>query len=192
LDSKRTTPHARAFCFVGDSGAGKTTLLVSVVAALRAAGARVAVVKHSQHFDDTDPPGKDSARLRAAGASRVVLASPERTLVFWDHAGATPSFADHAALAGDADLLLVESYASAGLPAIEVLRAALPRREPRLRGDPRWIGVACDFEPAALPPAIRRFSLEEPAEIARFLLRRATGSPDPNDAPRPPLGSEPS
>ena len=160
-----------------------------MVAALRAGGAKVAVVKHSQHFDDTDPPGKDSARLRAAGASRVVLASPERTLVFWDHAGASPSFAERLALAGAADLVLVESYAGAGLPAIEVLRAALPRREPRLRADPRWIGLAADFDPPSVPASVRRFSLEAAPEIARFLLQRAQGSTDPNDAARPPLGS---
>jgi molybdopterin-guanine dinucleotide biosynthesis adapter protein len=163
-----------AVSFVGDSGVGKTTLLERVVSALAAAGVRVAVVKHSGGFDDPDSPAKDSARLRRAGARRVVLGSPERTVVFWDHAGEEPPFEERLRLAGPADIVLVESYAAAGLPAIEVLRSALPRRVPRLISDPRLLAVVADFDPPGLPAGIARFRLEEGAGVARFLMARAT------------------
>lgn len=160
----------RAFSFVGDSGVGKTTLISAVVRALSAENVGVAALKHSKGFADPDPPEKDSARLRAAGASRVVLASPERTLAFWDHEGSEPTFEERAALAGPCEILLVESYGTAGLPSIEVLRGALPRRRPRLLGDPRWVAIASDFEPEEVPASLPRFSLEDAAALARFLL----------------------
>lgn len=155
--------------FVGDSGVGKTTLLASVIAELSRAGVRVAAVKHSKEFADPDPPAKDSARLRAAGAARVVLSSPARTAVFWDHANREPEFAECLALAGDADVVLVESFHSAGVPAVEVLRAALPRRTLRLEGDSRLRAIVSDFEPGGAPPHIPRFSLEDAGAVARWI-----------------------
>lgn len=159
----------RAISFVGDSGVGKTTLLERVIAALARDGFRVAVIKHSGGFDDPDPPGKDSARLRRAGAARVVLASTDRTCLFHDHPGAEPAFEERLRLAGDADLVLVESYRAAGLPAIEVMRAALPRRRPRCLGDPALVAIVADFDPEGAPASLPRFPLEPVDELVRFL-----------------------
>ena len=56
--------------FVGPSSVGKTTLLEAIVPELQRRGLWVGVVKHSRHEVDVDRPGKDSARLNAAGADR--------------------------------------------------------------------------------------------------------------------------
>ncbi|HKE01705.1 MAG TPA: molybdopterin-guanine dinucleotide biosynthesis protein B [Planctomycetota bacterium] len=165
--------------FVGDSGVGKTTLLEGVIRALAARGRSVAAIKHSGGFDDPDPAGKDSARLRRAGARRVVLASRDRTVVFAEHPGAEPSFEDRLREAGDAEFVVVESYRSAGLAAIEVLRAALPRRVPQLGGHAGLLAVAADFEPQRLADSVPRLTLD-PEAVARFLLDRARlRAPDP-------------
>ena len=66
---------------VGWSGSGKTVLLESLVAALARQKLRVNVVKHSHHDVMLEPPHKDSARLRAAGAAEVMLASPFRMAI---------------------------------------------------------------------------------------------------------------
>lgn len=156
--------------FVGDSGVGKTTLLAGIVHFLRADGIDAAVLKHSKHFEDPDPPSKDSARLRAAGAQRVLLCSPRQTILFWDHPEAEPGFELRKQLAGSCELLLVESYRSAGLPSVEVMREALPRRTPRLAVDPMWRALASDFTPEDVPSTIARFSLEDAQAIARWIL----------------------
>jgi molybdopterin-guanine dinucleotide biosynthesis protein MobB len=179
-----------AYSFVGDSGAGKTTLLARVIAILTARGVDVRAVKHSKGFDDPDPPGKDSRRLREAGARRVVLASPARTAVVWDHVNLEPGLDERLRLAGDGDLVLVESWGAAGLPVVEVLRAALPRRVPRSDpADPRWIAVVSDFEPPA-PARVRRFRLEDVEALADFLWPRI-GGVAAYDSAVPPIVSPP-
>ncbi|GAA5169246.1 molybdopterin-guanine dinucleotide biosynthesis protein B [Modicisalibacter zincidurans] len=60
------------------SGVGKTTLLEALLPRLRQAGLRVAVIKHAHHRFDIDRPGKDSYRLRQAGATPMLVASRER------------------------------------------------------------------------------------------------------------------
>ena len=54
---------------VGWSGSGKTTLLEYLVARLAARGLRINVIKHSHHDVLLEPPHKDSARFRMAGAA---------------------------------------------------------------------------------------------------------------------------
>ena len=60
--------------FVATSGTGKTTLLTRLLPLLKARGLRCGVVKHSHHDFAIDIPGKDSYRLREAGADQVMLA----------------------------------------------------------------------------------------------------------------------
>jgi molybdopterin-guanine dinucleotide biosynthesis protein MobB len=66
----------RVVAIVGHSGSGKTTLIEKLIPALRRRGLTVSTVKHTHHHAiELDPPGKDSHRHRAAGASEVVIAS---------------------------------------------------------------------------------------------------------------------
>ena len=59
---------------MASSGTGKTTLLRALLPRLRAAGLRVACVKHTHHSIEIDKPGKDSHSLRAAGDEQMLLA----------------------------------------------------------------------------------------------------------------------
>lgn len=155
--------------FVGRSGVGKTTLLAGVVAALTAQGLRIGVIKHSRRFDDPDRAGKDSQRLRAAGAARLVLASPEATVLFCRH-GAEPSFAERLALAApDSALVLVESYRSADLPYVEVLRRGYSEQLGFAARTP--VAVAADFRPQGL--AVPWLPLDDPPAVAEFVRRWA-------------------
>lgn len=111
---------------VGWSGSGKTTLLEHLVAGLSGAGLRVNIVKHSHHDIELEPPRKDSARLRLAGAAEVMIASPYRIAIMRElRAAPEPPLAELLARLSPADLTLVEGYKWETLPKLEVHRPAL-------------------------------------------------------------------
>lgn len=109
--------------FAGPSGTGKTTLLEGVIAALKQRGHRVGAVKHDAHRIELDTEGKDSWRLRRAGADVTLLMG--RDQLAWFGTDRPPPDLRHVAdlLAADADIVLVEGFRSAGLPTIVVQRA---------------------------------------------------------------------
>jgi molybdopterin-guanine dinucleotide biosynthesis protein B len=149
--------------FVGESGSGKTTLLCAVVACLAKRGLRVGAIKHSGGFDDPDLPGKDSRRLREAGAVGVVLASPERTVAFREHPGGEPSFEHRLRLLPSCDVVLVESFSAAGIPAVEVVRGG---RAPQRAGN-RLVALASDGpSPGSRVPVL---PIDDPEAVADFV-----------------------
>jgi molybdopterin-guanine dinucleotide biosynthesis protein B len=129
---------------VGWSGSGKTSLLEALIARLAGQGLRVNVVKHSHHDVELEPPRKDSARLRMAGAAEVMLASPYRVAILRELRGAQePPLAEHLARLAPADLTLVEGYKWERMPKLEVFRPSLGR--PALYPeDPDILAVASD------------------------------------------------
>lgn len=111
---------------VGWSGSGKTTLLEFLVTQLVAHGKTVNVVKHSHHDVILEPPQKDSARLRNAGANEVLLASPYRYAIVHElRATPEPTLEELLARLSPADLTLVEGYKWAEIPKLEVYRPSL-------------------------------------------------------------------
>lgn len=109
---------------VGRSGSGKTTLLVQVIAELTRRGYRVATIKHHLHSNfQVDQPGKDSWRHAQAGSRHVVIAAPGKiaSIRLLDR---ELSLQEIAADIPDVDIVLAEGYKEAGLPNIEVVRAA--------------------------------------------------------------------
>lgn len=130
---------------VGWSGSGKTTLLEKLVRGLADAGLRVNIVKHSHHDIELEPPRKDSARLRLAGAAEVMIASPYRIAIMRElRAQAEPPLAELLERLSPADLTLVEGYKwEAALPKLEVHRPELGK--PALyHDDPGIVVVVSD------------------------------------------------
>lgn len=111
---------------VGWSGSGKTTLLEQLVARLAHDGLRINIVKHSHHDIELEPPRKDSARLRQAGAAEVMIASPYRIAIMRElRAAPEPTLGELLARLAPAHLTLVEGYKWEALPKLEVHRPAL-------------------------------------------------------------------
>ncbi len=108
--------------FAGPSGTGKTTLLEGVIATLKQRGHRVGAVKHDAHRIELDTEGKDSWRLRQAGADVTLLMG--RDQLAWFGTDRPPPDLRQVAelLAADADIVLVEGFRSAGLPTVVVDR----------------------------------------------------------------------
>jgi molybdopterin-guanine dinucleotide biosynthesis protein MobB len=163
--------------FSGASGAGKTTLLVKLIPALRARGLRVAALKHSGHAHPFDRPGKDSARLRAAGATGVAVSGPREVAYFGPPRGA---LADLVALLPRCDLILAEGFKHEPLPRIEVHREAIDR-EFLCRRDPDVMAVVSDVEP---PRPIPWFTAREVEALAEWVARFAEGGKRAVAAPR--------
>jgi molybdopterin-guanine dinucleotide biosynthesis adapter protein len=149
---------------VGFSGAGKTTLLERLLPALLRRGLSVAVVKHTWHAHDFDRPGKDSARLKAAGARAVFLAGPGSAAWF----GPPPPKAVIDRMLGPVDLILVEGGKELPVPKIEVHRRALGK--PLLCGsDLRVFAVVTDARPRRKLP---RFSSDDVEPLADLVVAR--------------------
>ena len=70
--------------FAAFSGTGKTTLLEKLIPQLTEQGIRIGMLKHAHHEFDIDTPGKDSYRLRKAGARQMLIASSRRQALMID------------------------------------------------------------------------------------------------------------
>ena len=165
--------------FAGFSGTGKTTLLTQLLPLLRAAGQRVAVLKHAHHRFDIDQPGKDSWRHRQAGAFEVLVVSDQRLALMREYPpGEAPDVHELLArLDAGVDWVLVEGFKASDLPRIEVWRAPAAGEAPRpvhYPDDDGIIAVATST-PQHLPTAPRQpvLGLNAPAQVAEWLLRHA-------------------
>jgi len=157
--------------FAAFSGSGKTTLLEKVIPRLSQAGVRPALVKHSHHDFEMDKPGKDSDRLRRAGAGQVLLASPWRTAWIREGDGETEPCLEELLSRLDTsclDLVLVEGFRYEPIPKIEIHRPSLGK--PLLcDSDENILALACD-EPPARRPSIPLLDLNDPAGVADWIL----------------------
>ncbi len=157
--------------FVAFSGTGKTTLLEKLIPILKGRGLRIGLLKHGHHDFDIDHPGKDSYRLRQAGAGQVMIASRKRWAMINENDLALPE-PDLASLlpkfdTDTLDLLLVEGFKHERYPKIELRRASL--QKPLLYpDDPDIIAMVCD-EPETTRAPIPVLDLNRPETIAQFI-----------------------
>jgi len=157
--------------FVAASGTGKTTLLVALIPLLKNLGLRIGVIKHSHHNFQIDQPGKDSFRLRTAGASPVVVVSPHRRAVITEISPERkPSLGEELKQFESAglDLILVEGFKAEKYPKIELHRSSLS--QPLLYPDDAdIIAVASDIK-LPVPDYLRCLDLNQPELIAQFIF----------------------
>jgi len=179
--------------FAAYSGTGKTTLLEKLIPLLRKRGVRVAVLKHAHHNFDIDKPGKDSYRLRKAGAEQMLIASDQRWAMMTE-TKQPASFEtllqqfDHESL----DLIIVEGFKGEAIPKIELHRASLGHglicidegqrytdnacgyagktddRGGALKPQGGFIAVASDTQ-LELPNNLVVLDINQPAQIADFI-----------------------
>ncbi len=163
----------KIFGIAGYSGSGKTTLIERVLPQLAARGLDVAVIKHTHHDFDIDRPGKDSWRVRQAGATAVLLASDHRTAVLTDHRNVPPRLYDLLARLPPCDLVLVEGYKREAIPKLEIHRAEIAK--PWLfPDDPNILAVASDVAP---PDGFPRIDIDAVQSLTDFILNHAQSQP---------------
>jgi molybdopterin-guanine dinucleotide biosynthesis protein B len=156
--------------FVAFSGTGKTTLLERLIPLLRQHNLRIGLIKHSHHNIELDTPGKDSYRLRIAGASPVMLVSSHRRAIITEFDNIREPNLDEQLAAFDQsqlDLILVEGFKTANFPKIECHRPALGKPLLYLN-DPAIIAVASDTQ-LTLPDNLVRLDINDPNSVADFI-----------------------
>jgi molybdopterin-guanine dinucleotide biosynthesis protein MobB len=152
------------FAFIGDSGSGKTTLIEALVRELKSRGVHVCVVKNTHKEVETDAPGKDSWRLKEAGADVVVLNSPRRFVVSRSVRGRASVLEIRAKLSGLVDIILMEGTGEdAGmLPCVEVAPNGPSKRFSREK--------RIAFVSGKKIEGAKCFGFDEIAALADFLL----------------------
>ncbi|MDO9105048.1 MAG: molybdopterin-guanine dinucleotide biosynthesis protein B [Methylovulum sp.] len=159
--------------FAAASGTGKTTLLTALIPLLKQRGLRIGLIKHSHHSFQIDQPGKDSFRLREAGASPVMLVSTHRRAIITEiEPEREPRLDDELQHFGQAglDLILVEGFKAERFPKIELHRQSL-QQALLYPGDPDIIAVASDSL-LAVPDHVTLLDINQPEMIAGFILAR--------------------
>ncbi|WP_300647143.1 molybdopterin-guanine dinucleotide biosynthesis protein B [Paenalcaligenes sp.] len=157
----------RVFGIVGRSGSGKTTLIEAMMPWFNAQGLEVAVIKHSHHRLEFEPPHKDSARFRNAGAREVIVASPYHYALFHNlNQNDEPLLVDLVQRLQPVDVVLVEGYRQADIPRLEVYR---PSRgvDPVYPHTEKVVAIATDT-PLAMTDRIC-LDLNQPQDVAAFI-----------------------
>jgi molybdopterin-guanine dinucleotide biosynthesis protein B len=158
------------FGVVGWKNSGKTMLMVGLIGELARRGYAVSVIKHAHASFEIDHQGRDSFKMREAGACQVALSSPRRFAVMRELGGAPEmSFAEIVAYAGPCDLVLVEGFKREAFPKIEIRREGAASREPLHGAFPQIVAIASDRPDTETEP-LPAFHLDDIAGIADFIV----------------------
>ncbi|MCH4813374.1 molybdopterin-guanine dinucleotide biosynthesis protein B [Vreelandella neptunia] len=154
------------------SGTGKTTLLEKLLPRLADYGLKVAVIKHAHHSFDVDQPGKDSYKLRSAGAVPVLVASRQRFALMQETPGQDePDLAELIAMMvpHHPDLVIVEGFKAWPIPKLVLYRDGIGD-EAILTGP--WVEAAALSAPPAvdLAASVTQLNLDDSHAIARWIV----------------------
>lgn len=160
------TIHPPFLGITGYSGSGKTTLLEQLIPQLTAKGLRVSVIKHSHHNAQIDKPGKDSWRMKDAGAAQVIMACDQR----WALMTETPQPVSLTYLSAQfdpqlTDLILVEGFKQEPIAKILLHRQGMTKPLPEI--DENVIALATDYP---LKSSVPLLDINHIAQIADFIL----------------------
>lgn len=125
----------------------------------------MAAVKHDHHGFEVDRPGKDTHRMRAAGASRVAIVNDREMAVYGDVEPALTLEQLVGRYLGEVDVVVVEGFRGSGVPKVLFCRQGAPRAPYDATGD-QVLAVVGDMR---LPGGKPHFPIDEPGVLADFL-----------------------
>lgn len=158
------------FGVAGWKNSGKTTLMLGLIGEFARRGYAVSVIKHAHAKFEIDHEGRDSFKMREAGACQVALSSPRRFAMMRELGGAPEmSFAEILAYAGPCDLVLAEGFKREAFPKIEIRREGAASREPLHGAFPQIVAIASD-RPDSETESLPRFHLDDIAGMADFIV----------------------
>jgi molybdopterin-guanine dinucleotide biosynthesis protein B len=158
------------FGLTGWKNSGKTTLAAGLIRELARRGCIVTALKHAHENFDIDHPGRDSFKLREAGARRVVLSSPKRWAVMHElRDEPEPRFGELLSEVGPCDLVLIEGFKNEDFPKLEIRREGASSREPLVSMVPQVVAIASDC-PAQEREDLPIFHIDDVAGITDFVI----------------------
>ncbi len=156
----------KVYGVTGWKNSGKTGLMERLVAEFTARGYRVSTIKHAHHTTDVDQPGRDSFRHREAGATEVMLASPNRWALMHElRDEGEPPLHELLARMSPVDLILIEGFKLDAHPKVECVRAETGRAP--LAPDSTTIRAIATDTPLDIDKP--QFDLNDTAAIADFI-----------------------
>lgn len=154
------------------SGSGKTTLLTKLLPALSDRGIRTAVIKHAHHQFDVDTPGKDSYKIRKAGASQTLVASSQRWALMTETPDSETVDLDYLVGCLDtekSDLIIVEGFKELPIPKIMIHRTGANKPMPEISAE--TLAIATDN--ADIKTSLPLLDLNNIDEICDFIIQTA-------------------
>ena len=157
------------FGVIGWKNSGKTTLMSRLIHELTRRGFEISVIKHAHEKFEIDHPGRDSFKMREAGARQVMLSSPRRFALMRELGDAPEmAFEDLLPYAGPCDLILVEGYKREVFPKIEIRREGAASREPLSAKFPGVVAIASD-RPQDERESLPTFPIDDTGRIVDFI-----------------------
>jgi len=150
---------------VGKSDSGKTTLLEKLIKEIKSRGYRVGTVKHDTHGFEIDHEGKDTWRHKKAGASVVVISSPNKIAVIKDTEEEKNLDSISAEYLSEVDIIFTEGYKRGNKPKVEVFRKEL-HQELLCTEDDNLIAVVTN---QAFPLKVPCFELDDVKGLADLI-----------------------
>jgi molybdopterin-guanine dinucleotide biosynthesis adapter protein len=159
------------FGITGWKNSGKTLLTTRLIAHFTQKGLRVGAIKHAHHSFEIDHEGRDSYRMREAGARQIAVVSKFRwALVCELEPEPEPRFETILEQFKGFDLVLAEGYKQLAFPKIEARSSFQETRQILAEDREDIIAVASDDEghSAGLPV----FPPDDIEAIAGFIAQK--------------------
>lgn len=158
------------FGVVGWKNSGKTTLMANLIQEFTRRGFAVSIIKHAHAKFEIDHPGRDSFKMREAGARQVMLSSPRRFALMRELSDAREmTFEELLPYAGPCDLILAEGYKRESFPKIEIRREGAASCEPLGADFPGVVAIASD-RPEEEKDSRPVFQIDDTGRIVDFII----------------------
>jgi molybdopterin-guanine dinucleotide biosynthesis protein B len=153
------------------SDAGKTHLLRLLLPSLFARGFTVSTIKHAHHTFDVDVPGKDSFKLRQAGAKQVLVSSGKRFALMHEYKQEQEwGLPDLLRQLSPVDFVLIEGFKRWNHPKIEVHRQE-SGKEFLFPQDPNIVAILSDQLSKKLP--IPQIDPDDVETVCEYVMKHA-------------------
>lgn len=165
-----STSVVPVFQIVGYKNTGKTHLVSRLVSCYKAAGLRVAVIKHDDHGFEMDHKGTDTYQIRSAGAAAVAITSPSRTAIVEEQGLSLNELIERFATY---DLVLVEGFKKESYPKLVIVRHAddleLPEQLSNVQGVVVWPSINESVDLEGYAASDLKFDINDTEKIAAFI-----------------------